>query len=73
MTLGLDVSGIVIWFFKSINIWAWNVERLTADELTDDILGKFLSVFQIVLLTDTWALIMDNLCIPGQTYFNYPR
>ena len=73
MTFGMDVSGIVIWFFKSTKIWAWHVEGLTADELTDDILGKKLLVFQIVLLTDMWALSMDNFCIPGQTYFNYPR
>ena len=54
--------------FTDIKICAWNIEGLTADKLMDDILGNFLLVFHILLLTETWACKVDNFCIPGYIY-----
>ena len=59
--------------YPDIKICSWNIGGLTVDKLTDDILGKFLSDFHILLLTETWTCNMDNLSLPGYTYFNYPR
>ena len=59
--------------YPDIKICSWNIGGLTVDKLTDDILGKFLSDFHILLLTETWTCNMDNFSLPGYTYFNYPR
>ena len=56
-----------------IKMCAWNIEGLTADKSTDDVLGEFLLGFHVLLLTETWACSMSNFCIPRCIYFNYPR
>ena len=45
---------------RALNICSWNINGLTQTKLSDDILGKFLTKFDIILLSETWSSEGDN-------------
>ena len=57
---------------ESLNILFWNVNGLTQDKLHDDILGKLFKEYDIVLLSETWAIEQDYLGLSGFNYLKYP-
>ena len=58
---------------RALNICSWNINGPTQTNLSDDVLGKFLTKFDIILLSETWSSEGDNFELCGYTFYNYPR
>ena len=46
---------------------------LTQTKLSTDLIGDYLSVFDLILLCETWAADDDNYELQGYTFYNYLR
>lgn len=51
-----------------IKICAWNIEGLTDEKLTNELIGRFLQNFDLILVTETWCYSDDNFDLKGYTY-----
>ena len=58
---------------REIKFCSWNICGLTTYKLHDDILGRFLKQYDIVLLTETWAKTNDNLGLENYVFYNFKR
>ena len=58
---------------KLVNIISWNINGLTPDKLSKNVLGSFLEDYDIILLCETWASEQNDFILEGFRYFNYPR
>ena len=56
-----------------ITLCSWNINGLTAEKLTYDILGCLFKDFDIILLSETWCYRDDTYDLQGYTYINYAR
>ena len=52
---------------------SWNINGLTNDKLSDDILGNFFKKLDIILLIETWTSDNAEIELKGFTFYNYPR
>ena len=55
-----------------IKLVLWNINGLTEDKLSEDIVGKFLKQFDLILLTETWTNEKGAFELEGLTFCNYP-
>ena len=58
---------------NDLRVVTWNINGLTQYELHDNILGKFLKGFDIILLSDTWKSEQDEFTLEGLGFYNFPR
>lgn len=57
----------------NIKVCCWNMNGLTQEKLSKDLIGGYLSDFDIVLLCETWTAADDIYELQGYTFYNYPR
>ena len=57
----------------ALRLIAWNINGLTHCKLLDDILGKFLSKYDIILLCETWTSDQEDIALDGFEFYNFSR
>ena len=58
---------------QDIKICFWNIDGLTQNKPNDHLLGKFLKMYDLILIAETWADKHDDFFLDGYTFTNYPR
>ena len=66
-------TGSCVYDPNVIKICCWNVNGLTQTRLSKDLIGDYLSMFDLILLCETWAADDDDYELQGYTFYNYPR
>ena len=66
-------TGSCVYDPNVIKICCWNLNGLTQTKLSKDLIGDYLSMFDLILLCETWAADDDNYELQGYTFYNYPR
>ena len=56
-----------------LKICSWNINGQSQFKLSDDVLGKFFTRFDIILLCETWTDEESKFELKGFTFYNYPR
>ena len=57
----------------SVDLCLWNINGLTRDKLNDQILGKYFSRFDIIILTETWSDGEGNYELYNYKYIDFKR
>ena len=58
---------------QRVHMLSWNINWLTNDKLSDDILGNFFTKLDIILLTETWTSDNAEIELKDFTFYNCPR
>ena len=56
-----------------LRLISWNINGLMQCKYFDDILGKFLRKYDIILLCETWTSADDDITLDGFEFYNFPR